>query len=172
MLDFVFTAFTITFVSVACLGFYFVLKLSLEERRINMRKYKYDDLGNPEYYFDERTGYHFLPLAQNKAFAEPENFVIGNSPVTPLPKNAPMRPMFTYINGKPKTYESEPPIEPKELDELGSVLPEPDFVGQLATAKRSGHPMKASIRRITGVTAGGTPAYEEWRKIWMELPAV
>lgn len=135
-----------------------------------MRKYHFDDLGNPTYYYDERTGHRFIPRAQNKAYPEPDTFIVGNSPVTPLPRKEPARPIFSYKNGKPRLPLDQPENELTDWPEPGSVLSEPTILEELAKAKRGGAGMKASIRRITGVTAGGSPAYDDWRRVWLDLP--
>lgn len=168
------------FITTACLGFGWILYQTSKDREIErynrLHRFIPDQLGNKPDWFDPATLRSYRPRPGNTIYAPQQNFIVGNSPVTVVPRVEPMRPLFH--TGMPfKVVQNERSVdwpnvenEPGNIERSENVLSDRDIIGELTAAKRGGQPKEKSITRVTRVTKGGSPAWKEWSRIWEELP--
>lgn len=137
--------------------FWYMRQMSLDreiERHIKLTRFRYDQRGNPEYFYDPATGDHFLPAPGNNPSAPPESVIFH--PVR-VERYAPATrsPELSRYGRPVEVQDTSNKIEVKEVLE---ALPEPDqkLLLDLLQAKEGGASDSAAIRQVTGAKGGTT----------------
>lgn len=159
MLDIIFLlAFGVIF-CVALIGFAWYLRqetLDRQTRRqISRTHYHYDPRGNPEYFYDDRTGEYFLPGPGNEANRPPDNIIF--QPVRVEQNQSKPRPPELRSNGRPIISEVREEL-PQEI-EAEKPLPQlPNgsrkLLLDLLQALEGGATPSNAICQITGQKGG------------------
>lgn len=127
--------------------FYFGIRFLNEElatRARHRNTMHFDQLGNPEFFYDPSTEQHFLPGPGNKAFPEYLQPVqtISQKRTNPGPQ--------IFVGGKPLS-EDAGPIEPTSLP---TSLPTSVVIGLLSEAIERGENKTLAIKNAFGITGG------------------
>lgn len=145
-------------------GYFVHLYLLVAERRAKidqMNWHRYDGLGNPEFYYNPRTGQHYLPEVGNKAFAELPNIQVEQKPIKRFAPPLVINTQEKKLSEPQRYFSASEPEEPIEPDSS-----EPDILALLLEAKLKGESKNKAIPRVTGYTKGDSPNYKFYSEFW------
>lgn len=145
-------------------GYILWREVGREKIRRDLTRYRFkpDQLGNYETYFDPATDIAYRPRPGNKAFPDPQPQPAPVYQNLPIAKKEPTRPLIITYPRPPQLEESERSIEPNVQDD-------DDVRGLLTEAKNRGIGKEKAIREYTGVTKGGSKGWRELSELWDKL---
>lgn len=158
---------------VTVVGFFYWLYQDAKKqavlRYLAIHRLPVNEQGNYDAFYDFQTDTYFRPDPGNTLY--PAQYFLA--PTGPATRNTHERPIVMTQNGykasvlKPEQLERpEQEFEPEQLEQPETVR---DFTYYLRQAKQNKVPKTKAIPAITGVTRGGSPAWNDWSEIWDNL---
>lgn len=152
------------------------------ERFRRATRFKYDALGNPELFFNPKTGDIFAPAPGNKAIAE--QYILYNGNPKKATEDTPERPIIVYAN-RPIQKEEISPIQPnqdytelpqaaefKELPAAQRIYTDEEIKAELYRLKQEGRVGKEqAIKQTLGITTKNRASslYKTYSAVWDNL---
>jgi hypothetical protein len=126
-----------------------------------LHRYRFDDLGNPEFYFNPETGIEYLPLPGNKAFPDLNGYQVALSPkqTKPGPK--------IFVEGQPLEQYAPLPDTSKELPSPRSELSNQEVLALLQEGIEEGLSKTQTLLQKLGIKGG--PEFTKLGKIYDKL---
>lgn len=113
-----------------------------------LTRYHYDDLGNPEYFYDPATEQQFLPTPGNKAFAES---LLADKPISE--KRNRLQPEI-YVQGLPLESDAPLPSTSKALTSGWKSLSKAEVIDLLQEGIDQGMNKTQTLQTYFGVKGG------------------
>lgn len=156
-------------------------KDNANRRRLELIQWKADNLGNFPDWVNPYTGERVQGEPGNAAFPEQPQYVIGNSPVTPIkpqrretPININLPPGYKFKDQENYTVQNVVPeqLPAPEVERERSVNDiHSENIGELlADAKSRGGAKQATIKELTGAMPGAGEDWIYYSQLWDNLP--
>jgi len=126
-----------------------------------LNRYRFDDLGNPEFYFNPKTGVDYLPLPGNKAFPE-QSYQVDVS----QKRNIPRQPKI-FVEGLPLNEDAALLDTSKALTSARSELSNQEVLALLQEGIEESLGKTQTLLQKFGVRGG--PEFTRLGKIYDKL---
>lgn len=115
-------------------------------------RYSFDDLGNPQFYFNPKTGIDYLPLPGNKAFPEQTIYQVSSTE-----GRRPTRRPTIYVEGKELSeplHNDLPELPANESTSPQLPASTSEVVEKMQDAIEQGMTKTQAIKEVFGITGG------------------